>query len=118
MPTFDRVIDAFLAAREYDRATVSRLAFWSEALGPKELADVTSDDVDDALVRLAERGKLKPARNGQTAAADKPLAPSSINRYISQLQSIYRYAKKHRLLPRVLTGQKRRCPPKRATPHR
>ncbi|RMG34823.1 MAG: site-specific integrase, partial [Gammaproteobacteria bacterium] len=100
MPTLKDTVDAFLASREYDRATRSRLAFWVEQFGERDLLDISADDVDAALVRLAERGCLKPARHRRAQRAGKPLGPGTINRYISQLGSIYRYARRLRLIPR------------------
>lgn len=101
MATVNAIIDAFVASRQLDGATLSRLAFWSEQLGEVELAAITPDDVDAALVRLAERGRLRPIRGQTTAPAGKPLAGSTINRYISQLGGLYRYARRLRLLPRA-----------------
>ncbi len=100
MPTFAETVEAFVASREYDQATLSRLAFWTTEFGDKNLLEITPDDVDMALVRLAERGRLKPYKHSQSRPAGKPLAPSTINRYISQLGSIFKYAKRLRLVPR------------------
>ena len=49
---FKEVADAFAASRQWDSASLGRLAFWVECLGEREFASVTVDDVDDALVRL------------------------------------------------------------------
>lgn len=101
MATLDAVIDAFVASREFDKATLARLRFWSEQLGAQELAAITPDDVDAALVALAERGRLQTRRNRPTQATGQPLSGATINRYITQLGSVYRYARRLRLLPRV-----------------
>lgn len=101
MATLDRTIGAFLAAREYDRATMARLRFWSEQFGYRELGDITADEVDAAVNRLAERGRLQPIRNGATTKAGRPLSGATLNRYISQLQSLFKCARRLRLLPRA-----------------
>lgn len=101
MPTLSDTVAAFLAAREYDQATQSRLWFWVEQLGDHELSAITPDAVDAAIVRLAERGRLKPLRGTATQASGRPLKGSTINRYISQLGSVYRYARRLRLIPRT-----------------
>jgi len=101
MSTLKETVAAFIAARDFDRATLSRLAFWVDQLGDKPLVDISPDDVDLALVRLAERGRLKPRRNQDTTQAGKPLGPATINRYISQLGSVYKFARRLRLLPRT-----------------
>ena len=101
MSTLRSTIDAYVASREVDRATLSRLAFWNDELGALELAAITPEAVDQALVRLAERGRLRPLCNRPTTPSGKPLAGSTLNRYISQLQTIFRYARRLRLLPRA-----------------
>lgn len=101
MPTLQDTVAAFLAARDFDKATISRLAFWNERLGDRELLDITPDDVDSALVALASRGRLKPTRGHQTVRTGKPLAGSTVNRYISQLGSVYKFARRLRLIPRT-----------------
>lgn len=77
------------------------MGFWADQFGDRELTAITADAVDAALVRLAERGRLKPTRGQETRRAGKPLAPSSINRYISQLGSVYKFARRLRLIPRT-----------------
>lgn len=100
MPTLDTAITAFLASREFDAATISRLDFWADQLGPVELLDITPELVDAALERLAARGRLHPLRGQPTRPAGSPLKGSTLNRYITQLGSIFRYARRLRLLPR------------------
>lgn len=101
MPTLTVTINAFVASREFDRATLARLAFWDESLGSRELGEITPDDVDLALVRLAERGRLVPRRGQATEAAGKPMSGATFNRYVSQLASVFKYARRLRLLPRA-----------------
>lgn len=73
MALFKQVVEAFIASRELDQASLSRLAFWVDTLGDKEVATITPDDIDAALVKLAERGRLVGGKR-PTAAAGKPLA--------------------------------------------
>jgi len=101
MPTLKDTTAAFLAAREFDQATISRLGFWSDQFGDRELTEITPDDVDAALVRLAERGRLKPKRGQETGLAGEPLKGATLNRYISQLGSVYKFARRLRLIPRT-----------------
>src|ERR1700674_3848551 len=65
------------------QAVLSRLAFWNEALGDKEMIAISADDIDAALTELASRGRLKGGKMATTATG-KPLAGSTINRYVSQ----------------------------------
>lgn len=101
MATLASTIAVFTAAREYDRSTLSRLGFWADEFGDRELTNITSDEVDAAILRLAERGRLQPRRNGKTQPAGAPLSGATLNRYLSRLASVYRYARRLRLLPRA-----------------
>jgi integrase len=101
MPTLKTVVDGFVCQRDYDNATLGRLQFWVDQLGDKELSAITDDDVDAALVHLAQRGKLRAGRGLATERAGKPLAGSTFNRYAAQLASVYKYARRLRLLPRA-----------------
>lgn len=86
MSTLRSTIDAYVASREVDRTTLSRLAFWNDELGALELAAITPEEVDQALVRLAERGRLRPLRN-RPSVPGKPIAGSTLNGHISQFQN-------------------------------
>jgi len=100
MALWKDVTEAFLASREWDQATLSRLAFWTDVLGEKEIAAITPEDIDTALVRLAERGRMKGGKLATTACG-KPIAGSTLNRYVSQAGSVFKYARRVRLLPRA-----------------
>ncbi|HLX22155.1 MAG TPA: hypothetical protein VKR38_02320, partial [Usitatibacter sp.] len=95
MALFSNVVEAFVASREWDQATLSRLAFWCDVLGPRDVANITPEDIDAALVKLAERGRLKGGR-ASTEAAGKPLSGSTINRYLAQAGSIFKFARRLR----------------------
>lgn len=106
MALFKQVTEAFIASREFDAATLSRLAFWVEVLGDRELATITPEDIDAAIVRLAERGRLLAGKRA-TEAAGKPLAGSTINRYLNQAGSVFKAAKRLRLVPRAFVSPTR-----------
>ena len=59
----------------------------------------TVDDVDNALVMLAERGRLLAGRR-PTQRSGKPLKGATVNRYQSTLGSIYKFARRTRLVSR------------------
>lgn len=68
----------------------SRLAFWVDRFGGKLLLDLSPDDVDIALAELETvPGPTGKMRSGPT-----------INRYRMAMQSLIRFAKQKRLLPR------------------
>lgn len=68
----------------------SRLAFWTERYGDKQLAELSPDDVDAALAEL----ETVPGKNGRFKSGP------TVNRYRMALQSAIRFAKRKRLLPR------------------
>ena len=74
------------------------LLFWQHELGHRPLADITADEVDDALRCLSARGRLKAGRGIDTTRSGKPLAEATITRYVSTLGGVYKYARKMRLL--------------------
>jgi integrase len=100
MALFSTVVEAFIASRELDQASLSRLVFWNENLGMKEVSTITPDDIDAALVRLAERGRLLGGKR-LTTAAGKPLAGSTVNRYLTQAGSVFKHARRLKLVPRA-----------------
>src|SRR5688500_13941250 len=93
------VADAFAASRSWDSASLGRLAFWVEKLGEGEFVGITTDEVDECLVQLAERGKLR-AGCRVTERTGKPLKGSTINRYQTTFGQLAKFAKKARLVPR------------------
>jgi len=67
-----------------------RLTFWTQRFGDKLLAELSPDDVDLALAELETvPGPTGKMRSGPT-----------INRYRMALQSVIRFARQKRLLPR------------------
>ena len=101
MALFKVVVEAYVASRELDQASLSRLAFWVDVLGEKEIAAINADDIDSALLKLAERGRLKAGKGMTTEALGKPLAGSTVNRYLTQAGSIFKHARRLKLVPRA-----------------
>jgi integrase len=106
MALFKVVVEAFIASKEFDPASLSRLGFWTDALGDKELVQITPEDMDAAFVKLAERGRLLGGKR-PTKAAGAPLAGSTINRYLSQAGSVFKHAKRLKLVPRTFISPTR-----------
>lgn len=73
-----------------DRMYKPRLQYWVDRLGAKPLASVTPDDVDRVLAEL----ETTPSKSG------KPRSGPTINRYRMAMQSMIRFARQKRLLPR------------------
>ena len=101
MSTLAQLIDAFMASDSpADIGSHGRLSFWREQIGHLEVTAITPDDVDDVIVELARRGKLKAGRNITATPSGQPLAPATLTRYQTSLSGIYRWARRHRLIPR------------------
>ena len=119
MALFKQVVEAYIASKDLDQSAHSRLDFWVEELGERELTTITAEDIDAALVKLAERGSLRGGKR-PTAAAGKPLAGATMNRYLTQAGSIFKHAKRLKLVPhafvRPTLGIERA--PERANPGR
>ena len=107
MALFKVVVEAYVASRELDQASLSRLVWWIDVLGEKELTAISEADIDAAMVKLAERGRLRAGRGMTTKAIGKPLAGSTINRYLTQAGSIYKHAKRLKLVPRAFVAPTR-----------
>ena len=106
MALFKHVVEAYVASRELDQASLSRLAFWVDVLGDKEVAAISADDIDAALLKLAERGRLKAGKRNTTPSG-KPLAGSTINRHLTQAGSVFKHAKRLKLVPRTFVAPTR-----------
>ena len=104
MTTFQDVSEAWIVSREHCTGSLGRIQFWVDQFGSTPITDITEDDVDRALEALVARGKVKPGRNGQPATpTGEPLAGSTVNRFISTLAGIFKYARRVRALPRSHT---------------
>ena len=106
MALFKQVVDAYIASKDLDESALSRLDFWVDELGDREVETITAEDIDAALVKLAARGRLRGGKR-PTAAAGKPLAGSTINRYLTQAGSIFKHAKRIKLVPRTFVAPTR-----------
>ena len=104
MTTFQDVSEAWIVSREHCTGSLGRIQFCVYQFGSTPITDITEDDVDRALEALVARGKVKPGRNGQPATpTGEPLAGSTVNRFISTLAGIFKYARRVRALPRSHT---------------
>ncbi len=77
-----------------DRMYKPRLQYWVDRLGATPLADLTPEDVDRVLAEL----ETTPSNSG------KPRSGPTINRYRMAMQSMIRFARQKRLLPRGWTS--------------
>lgn len=99
--TLRALVEGYLAAAERPSDVPGRLHFWLEQLGDVPITDITAEAVDEALVRLAHRGKCSPRRGQKPQVTYKPLAGTTLTRYVSQLAGLFKYARKQRLVSRT-----------------
>ena len=103
---FDTLAEAAIAAYSgRDPSFASRTRFWVGHFGARDITTITTDDIEDGIDALMKRGKHQvttwgPRKKPRLEATGKPLAPSSVNRYISTLGTVFKDLKKLRLLPR------------------
>jgi integrase len=99
--TLSGVIDAYHAAYiGRDPSLLTRLDFWRSQLGSAELVSIDEDMVENALAELAERGRMLHIRGKGLVPTGQPHSPATLNRYISSLGALFRFARRRRLLPR------------------
>ena len=100
MTTFADVAEAWIASREHGSGSLGRIQFWVEQLGPIPIDEISDDQVDDALTVLIARGKLRGGKKHAGEPTGLPLSGSTINRFVSTLGSIYKYARQLRVIKR------------------
>lgn len=103
---FDTLARAVVAAYTgRDHSFASRVEFWINVFGDRSIDGIKTDDIEDGVDTLVKRGKHKVTTRGTSRTAmiestGKPLAPSSVNRYISALGTVFKDLRRLRLLPR------------------
>lgn len=101
MIEIESVVDAYLATISNKSGGVDgRLGFWAARFQGILLDDITPKQVDAAVTELVKRGKLSGGKGRTTAQTGKPLAPATVDRYIGDLAGLYRYARRHHVVPR------------------
>lgn len=85
-----------------DSALSQRLAWWVGELGPEtDVTAIDADRIDQAMVRLANRGAMQNISGRGLRSAGRLLAPSTLNRYQFALGSLFKYLRQRRILPRT-----------------
>jgi len=98
MTTLAEIIDLFVIANAPPASTLAHLFFWRDALGEWPAESITTEQVDAAIDTLVRRGRLKPRRGREAEQSARQLRPATINRYLSAIGGIYRFAKRQRLI--------------------
>jgi len=105
---FDVLCQGVIASHHgRDPSFATRAKFWMDYFGDRDITTMVTDDIEDGITELMRRGKLKPETRkidgkvtGTIIATGKPLSPSTVNRYVSVLGTVFKDLKKMRLLPR------------------
>ncbi len=117
--TFQDVVDAYIASRpgSDDSSTLSRLAFWCDVMGDKVFTAVEEDDIRDGLNALRIRGAMGFKRGQGLVPLGKPISDATLDRYVTAVGSIYRYARKHELTKKAfvppIRGFEKKAPVRR-----
>ena len=86
--------------------------YWRGALGARPVIEITPDEADAAVGELIARGRVLPMSRGRTRPPiGKPLSPTTVDRYCNDLDGLYRYTRRLRVIPRThvspLAGRER-----------
>jgi len=102
MTTLKIVADAWIASVHQPSGSLGRIRYWVEQFGDVAIDSISEDDVDIAIGRLIKRGKLQGGIGiySSSPPTGEPLKGSTVNRYVSTLASLFKYAKHLKLLPR------------------
>lgn len=85
-----------------DVTLAQRLNWWVTELGPEsDVTTIDADRIDQAMVRLANRGAMRNIGGRGLEPAGRLLAPSTLNRYQFALGTLFKYLRQRRILPRT-----------------
>jgi integrase len=93
-----------------DPSFPKRLQFWIEHFAHRNVIELKTDDIEDGVDALIQRGKRrarttrdpkKPAKGISTVVTTgEQLSPTTINRYVATLGTMFKDLRRMRLLPR------------------
>lgn len=92
VPTFEKWVDDYYlaVAKKGDASAFGRVSYWRKRFHGQLVTDITPEDVDDALIALSAKGP-----------SGKPLSGSTLNRYKSNLSSVFIEFNKHPVFKRL-----------------
>jgi integrase len=104
---FERVARGVLATQPKDPRMAPRVEFWIHRFAGKDIADISVDDVDQAIESIAARGKLRHVSGQGIVPTGEPISGSTLNRYISALSYVYKHARRLKITPKTLVNPTR-----------
>jgi len=95
-----------------DNSFPQRVQFWIDCFGDKDISALCTDDIEDGIDILADRDKTLVRvefvdgvrRIKHVPVPGQKLSPSSINRYIASLGTVFKTLRQKRKLPRGFTS--------------
>lgn len=110
--SFKTMADAVVAAYSgRDSAFVPRVQFWINLWGDKDVASLTTEDVEDGIDILAKKPKTltRTTRAGVVSVTSpgKTISPATVNRYVATLGTVFKDARRMRLTPRGFVSPSR-----------
>lgn len=93
-----------------DPSFSTRVQFWIDQFGNRDISSLTTDDIEDGIDALVRRGKLKVITFrgvSSTVPTGRPLSNSSVNRHVSALGTVFKELRRLRLLPRGFSNPMR-----------
>ena len=104
MISFRHVAEAWIASKHHGSGSIGRISFWVEQFSDTPIGEITEEQVDNAVLALIRRGKLYGGIGPKAGLpTGTPLSGSTINRFISTLAGIFKFARAIRVLPRSHT---------------
>lgn len=104
---FERVARGVLATQPKDPRMAPRVEFWIQRFAGKDIADITTEEVDCAIESIAARGKLRHISGQGIVPTGEPISGATLNRYISALSYVYKHARRLKLTPKTLVNPTR-----------
>ena len=86
-----------------DPSFAARVDYWVNFFDHKDITTISTNDIEDGVDALIKRGKIKvlTSPSGVTKTlTGKPLSPSTVNRHVACLGTVFKELKRKRLLPR------------------
>jgi len=83
-----------------DSSLQQRLQWWASEIGEYDLAELSTDILEDAMTRLIERGKLRYVRGKGLVRTGEPLSGATLNRTRNALGTFWKWCRRKRLVPR------------------
>lgn len=102
-PFSDLALATVAAHTGRDPSFSARVDYWISFFGHQCVTTITADDVEDGIDALIKRGRIKvlTTRQGVTkTVTGEPLSPSTVNRHVACLGTVFKELKRRRLLPR------------------